>query len=863
MQRFHGARSSLLTAVAVSALAMASPLQAQDRPRQDYSLETQDLADALRAVSRQSGQEIMFSEEAVSGKRAPRLNGPFTVEEAVRALIAGTNLIATFSADGILIRGRSETPGEVADRSVDGSDIIVTGSHIRGVASSSPVIVATRRAIENSGQFELGAFIRTIPQNFTGGQNPTVFAGSSPNENTTNSSAFNLRGLGPDATLTLINGHRVAYDGISQGVDISAIPLAAIEQIEIVPDGSSALYGSDAVGGVANVRLRRDFDGAVVTARFGASTDGGNEQQQYSAVTGARWAGGGFMLAGDYTRVTPIVAGQRSYTQTLSRSQPIVPGQKQTSFVLAAHQQLSDRVHLSIDAELNDRRSPNGYANAATTDYLTDGQAIQRDLFAYTISPSIAVDLSHDWSASATASYGVSRTKILNRAFFNGLEAQRTNLRYNNTLASVELGLEGALLALPAGELRLAAGGGYRSTGLSLLNRVTSGGSTRIAGDYDKNRDVAFGYAELSLPVVSAINHFSVVEKLSFSAAARYEKYRDGEGVVTPKLGITYSPIGGVTLQGSWGKSYKAQTLDQEFQVRDVSLLGGGLVLDLPANRTFLYLSGGGDALAPERATTWSTTLALEPALVRGLKVEISYYGVRFRDRVTTPLSSLANATRDPSNLDLLTLNPSPAEQARLIATSTFGLRNFCGCAYDPAAVGLVINNRFQNAANQTVEGVDLSVDYLRELDHDTSITLTGTASYITSEQQRIDGVPYVPLAGTIFDPPHWRGRIGTTYQQSNLTYSIFGNYIGGVTDNRQAPAYDTGAFFSLDSAVRVRSTSKSGFFAGLEGVVSAQNLLNRKPDTLRNSSPIDPTYDTTNYSPIGRVISISVSKAF
>src|SRR3546814_10273297 len=102
-------------------------------------------------------------------------------------------------------------------------------------------------------------------------------------------SALNLRGLGPDATLTLFNGHRVAYDAIGQGVDISAVPLAAVDRIEVLTDGSSALYGSDAVGGVANVILRRDYDGAVASARVGGATDGGDFEQQYNLVTGRRW----------------------------------------------------------------------------------------------------------------------------------------------------------------------------------------------------------------------------------------------------------------------------------------------------------------------------------------------------------------------------------------------------------------------------------------------------------------------------------------------------------------------------------------------------------------------------------------------
>lgn len=93
-------------------------------------------------------------------------------------------------------------------------------------------------------------------------------------------SSANLRGLGADATLTLLNGHRLPYDSALQGVDISAIPLAAVDRIEILPDGASAIYGSDAVGGVVNVVLRRDFEGVTTSAQVGASTAGGNWRQQ-------------------------------------------------------------------------------------------------------------------------------------------------------------------------------------------------------------------------------------------------------------------------------------------------------------------------------------------------------------------------------------------------------------------------------------------------------------------------------------------------------------------------------------------------------------------------------------------------------
>src|SRR3546814_3559474 len=117
-------------------------------------------------------------------------------------------------------------------------------------------------------------FRSSLPQNFGGGQNPGVgigaIGGGLTNRNVTGGSAVNLRGLGPDATLTLLNGHRISFGGLAQGVDISTIPTDVVERVEIVPDGASALYGSDAVAGVVNVIFRRSLDGLSIRTRLGA-----------------------------------------------------------------------------------------------------------------------------------------------------------------------------------------------------------------------------------------------------------------------------------------------------------------------------------------------------------------------------------------------------------------------------------------------------------------------------------------------------------------------------------------------------------------------------------------------------------------
>src|SRR3546814_13318324 len=90
-----------------------------------------------------------------------------------------------------------------------------------------------------------------------------------------------------------------AYSGTQSVIDISAIPTAAVERIEIVADGASAIYGADAVAGVVNILLHKDYEGVTTSARLGGSTDGGNFHQQYNLLGGSKWTGGGLMAIYD------------------------------------------------------------------------------------------------------------------------------------------------------------------------------------------------------------------------------------------------------------------------------------------------------------------------------------------------------------------------------------------------------------------------------------------------------------------------------------------------------------------------------------------------------------------------------------
>jgi iron complex outermembrane receptor protein len=157
-----------------------------------------------------------------------------------------------------------------------GNEIVVTGTNISGVKPvGSEAITLDREDILASGQSNAADVVRTLPQVRDLGEFRE--GGTQGGNNNQQGNAINLRGLGQAATLVLIDGHRVTNTGASQTfTEANAIPLAAIERIEVVADGASAVYGSDAIAGVVNYVLRKDYQGVELSLR-GGNTAGGFE----------------------------------------------------------------------------------------------------------------------------------------------------------------------------------------------------------------------------------------------------------------------------------------------------------------------------------------------------------------------------------------------------------------------------------------------------------------------------------------------------------------------------------------------------------------------------------------------------------
>ena len=217
----------------------------------------------------------------------------------------------------------------------------ITGSSIKGVQKEGalPVQVITAAEIERSGVTSTEQLIGSISANGTGADNLSSQAGiqlGSNDRNNNGNASANLRGLGAGSTLVLLNGRRVSTHGAKgNAVNLNSIPLAAIERVEILTDGSSAIYGTDAIGGVINFILKKNFTGIQVGVRGTMTDEGGGNTKGFSLVAGhGTLDQQGFNLMGSltYDKQDKLAANQRSFVNGFQPARGLSPDTTGTPF---------------------------------------------------------------------------------------------------------------------------------------------------------------------------------------------------------------------------------------------------------------------------------------------------------------------------------------------------------------------------------------------------------------------------------------------------------------------------------------------------------------------------------------------------
>ena len=201
---------------------------------------------------------------------------------------------------------------EAISQDAELEQIVVTGSRIRRVdaETASPVFTMDRSTIEASGVTSMGELVQQVPAISGAATNPAVNNGGG-----TGAATVELRGLGSERTLVLLNGRRVGAISSVGAVDINIMPVNMIERVEVLKEGAGAVYGSDAIGGVVNFITRKDLDGLELSYDYGVADKGDGDRQAVGMAFGVTGERGNVLIGANYNKQEEVSAGDRAFAR--------------------------------------------------------------------------------------------------------------------------------------------------------------------------------------------------------------------------------------------------------------------------------------------------------------------------------------------------------------------------------------------------------------------------------------------------------------------------------------------------------------------------------------------------------------------
>jgi iron complex outermembrane receptor protein len=887
--------------IALSVLAiLASAADAQAVT--EWDLPGQPLATTLRDIAARTESNIIFDKKLVKGQSAPPLKTRATTEEALSKVLEGTGLTyrqlddktvtiqlastdpasatsSSYASDGRIRLAQAETgpaprpqfrpvPETGLPQVMLLEEIVVTGTNIRGIENNTaPVTVLTREYIDATGYSTAAKLLESVTQNFSlatqyGSNVPNVSGG-----NTEQGSSVNLRGIGEGTTLVLLNGRRLAPGFRSAAVDISALPLSAIERVEILPDGASALYGSDAVGGVVNFILREDFEGAETRARAGVA-DGVNEYRASQAVGGA-WDSGNALASFEYYQRDQLDANDRDFVPAQSLVGSLAPEDENYSGIFTVRQELGGSVAVFADGLYTDRSSSNRAGR------VTFAESSQTDNTQGVGTLGVDWNFAGDWQLELSGSYATNdfdNTFRTRNSVTVTAPITTTTRESTFNLAAGEMKVDGTLFTMSGGPVRAALGVAYRNESYEQVstNRTTNVVTFNI--DSDQNISSAFG--EVYVPVVGDGNAFAGVRRLELSIAGRYDDYSTAGSSFDPQAGLMWEPVTGLRLRARHSTSYKAPNLVEYDVSQNIAIAG---VIPVGGVPTGLLQLAGTDVnnLSPQESESSSFGLELSPENIPSFSFAANYYKIRYTDMVATPAGGNALlALNNPAVYnDIIIRNPSADQVNQTIGFGQLGL-GFTTLPnirpFTPGRVNVIVDLRRRNLSEMRAEGVDLSTQYDIKIGTGT-IYLGLNGTYILNQEQKVtDTSPELDVVDTIFNPPDWRARALLGWQWMGFAANLFVNHSDSYTDSRLVTRPQIDAYTTVDMRIGYDFSSRfsTGVLSGFTVALSAQNVLDEDPPKVTvTGTPATPSFDAgfdpTNANPFGRFIALEFVKSW
>ncbi len=345
--RIRALLTGLMLAGSAMLFSQAPAFATQASETRKFDIQPQSLASALIQFSKQANRQVVGATDAVRTHKTSGVSGDLTVSAALDKLLRGTGLkyqlvgersvrivpggaqampVSTTAAgnDGGALRLvqaqdadpkmdesslKDERKDERKVSETESGELVVTGSRLRGTSTStaSPITVITQEDIKRQGLNSVEDIIRSLPQSFSDVNAAAALDNSINTGSARGHVAANLRGFGAENTLVLVDGRRRVNSPsfFVSAVDVNSIPSGAIERVEILLDGASAIYGSDAAGGVINFILKKNYRGAETSISYENSSTGGDS---YTAnqLAGLAWGSGSVTGNVRYAKFKPI-----------------------------------------------------------------------------------------------------------------------------------------------------------------------------------------------------------------------------------------------------------------------------------------------------------------------------------------------------------------------------------------------------------------------------------------------------------------------------------------------------------------------------------------------------------------------------
>ena len=970
---------------ALSAVAMGNPNE-----RYAFDIPQGVAAWRLNDFGTQSGMQLLFNFEDMKGVSVAAVHGDYKPFDALNKMIAGTDIryefvnrrtvtltravMAVRPSKALRDKVDASRPGK-NDRRSSGAgldEVTIRGTQPASLSLlGSRVMSVSRADVDASGFATTQGILRTLPQVFGGGPSEDTFLDIEARTNAARGTGVNLRGLGAGSTLVLMNGRRLPGAGTEgQFVDVSNLPLAAIQRIEILPDSSSTFFGSDAVGGVANFVMRDRFEGRQTEAYFGDTTRSGNLAERYlSQIVGGHTESGHGLLAFDFYSRDNLSTANRAMAKSdlreyggsnfdTSQSNPgnitlggvtwavprgqdgtslkpgdfvkgstnlqdkslgsdILPVQQRLTGFGTWRQDLDDRLTLFGDLLLG-QRDVRFLGTAASTVALVI--PVTNAFYAAPVALPSRVPLvmsysfyddlgpqlndirvmsgdftgglerrfNNNWKATATVGYAAEHTRsdgtnAVNAAALNAalassdrstafnpfgdgshtnpatLESIRGFARatYESDITSASVLADGPLLALPGGDIGLSFGGDTRKQ--TFESRVQTD-TTLVPTDTRAARDrtIHSAFAELRVPIVGQSNRRPGVEALALSVAERYEHYSDFGGALTPRFGISWAPLRGVTVLGSYSASFRPPglpDLDESTNAWAIQPLRDPQTGQL-AN--VLLWAGKNRDLQQETAHSWTAGVELAPEHHPEMGLALTYFDTNFTDRLSRPALS-ADLLTNPTLSALVTRSPSLQYRAEVCSRSPRAASAAGDCLSTPIVA--IADLRTRNDAIVETRGMDLMARYEKASKFGRfSFSLNGT--YILSfAEAKAANLPLVERVSTQSFPIDLKMRGTARWERAGFDVAAYVNFVNDYKDVVSDPQRHVSSWTTLDlHAAYTFSSVGGGWLGDTTFALGADNVLDSDPPFLNNAA-FGIGYDQENGDLTGRTVNFTVRK--